>query len=88
MNDVALDELRNIVDGDIAVPDLLGVHDDRYAVCALIEASGVVRTHLARDAMGGDLLLEFVAHFGTALGLAAALRVISGALVDAYEDVA
>ena len=88
MDDMPFDELRNIVDGDIAVPNLLGVHDDSDAVRALIKAPGVIGSHVARDAVGSDLLLELIAHFRAAFGFAAALRVIGGAFVDTYEYVA
>src|SRR5262245_28408554 len=44
-DDVALDDLVDVRDGDVAVPGSLGVDDDRDAVRALVEAAGLVRAH-------------------------------------------
>ncbi|MBE7451170.1 MAG: hypothetical protein HS111_20420 [Kofleriaceae bacterium] len=86
--EVALDQLGDVVDRDVAVPDLLGADDDGDALLALVEAAGVVGADTVVEAAGLEGLLEGVADVAAALGLAAAAGVVGGALVDAHEDVA
>ena len=42
-DEVLVDDLGDVVDGDVTVPDLLGVDDDTHPVLTLVEATGVVR---------------------------------------------
>jgi serine/threonine protein kinase len=85
---VRVDDLGDVGDRHVAIPDLLGINDDRHAVLALIEAPGVVRTNLLADAARLELLLELVANLRPAFRHAATLRVVGGTLVDAHKDVA
>jgi hypothetical protein len=55
---------------------------------ALIETAGIIRTDELRDTACGQLGLELVADLDAALGLAASLGVIGGALVDADKYMA
>ncbi len=84
---VLLDDLRDVVDGDVAVPDLLGVHDHRDPVLALIEAPRVVGADLLGEPALGERLLQPIPDLGAPAGLAAPLGVLRRALVDAHEDV-
>ncbi len=84
-DEVLVDDLGDVVDGDVAVPDLLRVDDNAYAVFALVEAPGVVGAHDLRDATSRELGLEPVSHLDTALCLAGTLRVVCRALVGAHE---
>jgi tRNA A-37 threonylcarbamoyl transferase component Bud32 len=86
--EVLVDDLGDVVDGDVRVPDLLRVDDDADAVLALVEAAGIVRPHDLGDAARCELGLELVADLHASLGLAAPLGVVGRALVDADEDVA
>lgn len=45
IDDMALYELGHIADGHVAVPNLLGVHDDRNAALTLVEATRIVCPH-------------------------------------------
>lgn len=87
IGEMSIDEFSDIIDGNIAVPNLLRVHDDGDAVFALVETAGVVSAHELSQPAGCDLLLQLVAHFGAAFGLAASLRVVGRAFVDAHEHV-
>src|ERR1700690_4189650 len=82
-----LDQLGEIREGDVSVPDLLGIDDHGDAVLALIETAGVVRADRLGQPDRLQLELELVAHLDAALGFAAALRMALGTLVGAHEDV-
>ena len=49
-DEVLFDDLGDVIDGYVTVPDLLGVDDDAHPVRALVEAAGVVRTDDLVDA--------------------------------------
>src|SRR4051812_43370482 len=84
---VALDDLLHVLDGDAAVPDLLGVDHDGDAAGALVEAARGVGADALLEAALVQQLLEFVAHGVGAFFGAAALRVAGLAAVGADEDV-
>ena len=85
---VLVDDLDDVRLGDVAVPHLLRVDDDRDAVRALIEAARVVGADHLRQPARRELDLEPVADRLAAPALAAALGVVGGPLVDAHEHVA
>jgi hypothetical protein len=87
-DEVFVDDLRDVLDGDVLVPDLLRVHDDADAAFALVEAAGVVGANQFGEPTRRELGLELVAHIDAALGLTRALRMVRRALVDTDEDVA
>jgi hypothetical protein len=87
-DEVLVDDLGDVGDRHVAVPDLFGIDDDADAVLALVEAAGVIGADDLGDAPLLELGLELVADLDAALGLATALGVIRGSLVDADEDVA
>jgi hypothetical protein len=87
VDQVLLDDLGDIFDGDTAIPDLLGIHDNRHTVLALIETSRVVGADRLRQSAGLELGLEAVAHVDPTLVLAGPAGMIRCALVDAHEHV-
>jgi hypothetical protein len=87
-DEVLVDDLGDVVDGDVPVPDLLGVDDDADPVLALVEAAGVVRADDLTEPSRLQLCLQPIANLGAAAGLAAALGIVGGTLVDADEHVA
>jgi len=56
-DEVLIDDLGDVLDGDTAVPDLLGIDDDGDTALALVQASGIVRTDDLREAARGQLFL-------------------------------
>jgi hypothetical protein len=86
-NEMALDDLDDIVHGDLAVPDLFRINDEGDAVLALVEAAGVVGPNALAKASRGQLLLELVSYLHPVFGVATATRMPSSALVGANEDV-
>ena len=84
--DVALHDFVDIADGDAAVPDLLGIHDDRNAEFTLIQTAGGIGTHLGLQAASRDRFLEGFAHVFAAAMLARTTRMVGGALVGTDED--
>src|SRR5439155_25735079 len=73
------------VDRDVAVPDLLGVYDNRHTVLALIETSRVVGADDLGQATRCELGLEAVTDIDAALRLAAPLGGVGRALVDTHK---
>src|SRR5262245_12248550 len=45
VNKMLVDDLVDVVGRHVSIPDLLGVHHDRTAVLALVEAAGGVGAH-------------------------------------------
>jgi hypothetical protein len=86
-DEVFFDELGEVLDGDVAIPDLLGVHDDRDALLALVETPCVIRADDLRESELFQLVLELVADLDAAAMLARTLRMALGAFVGTDEDV-
>jgi hypothetical protein len=86
-DEVLLHELGEVLDGDVTVPDLLGVHDDRDALLALVETPRVIRADDLRESELFQLVLELVADLDPAAMLARTLRMALGPFVGTDEDV-
>lgn len=83
----AVDDLGNVLDLDVPVPDSVGVDDHRRPVCAGVEAARRVRANHSLEPAPAELRLERLSHGGASLGGAAATRVSLGADVLTHEDV-
>ena len=59
-DDVRLDDFVDIVFFYEPIPDRLGIDDDGLAVFALLEASRLVGSYRAANAVLSQLLLEFL----------------------------
>ena len=57
-DDVGSHDFLDVVLGYMAVPDCLGVHDDRWPMLALVQASGLVGPNGVADAVLGERLFE------------------------------
>ena len=84
---MACAELGDVFDGDVAVPDLLGIHDDGHAVLALVETARVIGADGLGQPARRQLGLEAIADIGAAPQLATPLRVAGSSLVDTDEYV-
>ena len=82
-NDVRLDDLIDIGRGDVAVPDLFGINDDRWSVLTLIKATGFVRAHAILETESGQLLFEGKLQLRQAGGIAAAAGILGRTLITA-----
>lgn len=86
VHDVGLDDFVDIVRGNAAVPNLIGINDDGRTVLALVEASGHVGAHAFLEAAEGKFLLEEELELSLAGGIAAAAGMASLALIAADEE--
>jgi len=84
---VGLNDLFDVVGGDTAVPDGIGIDDNGGAVLALVEASGHVGAHALFESAESEFLLEEILKLGLASGIAAAARMAGLALIAANEQV-
>ena len=84
---VGLNDLGDVGESYISVPDALGIHHNGRAMLALVEASGLVSADGGLQPAKGELSLKRPLEIGGAGGIAAAARVAARALVAAYEDV-
>jgi hypothetical protein len=87
LEDMALDDLRNIAELDVTVPDALWIDDHVGAVLALIEATRGVRPHRGLEVAPTHLVLEALAQGRAPVGIAAPARMPDWACVRADEDV-
>jgi hypothetical protein len=87
IDDVGLDDFVDIGRGYAAVPDGVGIDDNRRAMLALIEASRHVGAHALLQSAQGQLLFELKLQLGLCLGIAAAARMARIPLVAADEQV-
>ena len=71
----------------VSVPDALGIDHHGRTVLALVEASGFVSADGGLQPTEGELSLKGPLEVGGASGIAASARVAARALVAAYEDV-
>jgi hypothetical protein len=85
---VLLDDLVHILRFDSAIPDALGVDDDRDAEGARVQTSGRVGPDPTSKASPRQLRLERGMNLLRALESTATLRIILGASIDADENVA
>ncbi len=86
-DEMALDDLADIVGGDFAVPNTFGVNDDRGAELASVQASGFLRSDLLLDTAFFELLFEELHELLGAAFSAATPGVAGVAFVGADEDV-
>ena len=87
VEDVLGDDLVYVVEIDEAVPDGLGVDDDRRAVLALVEAAGLVGANGVFETGIFESFLEGVFELFAAAGTATRTGGGVVALVGADEDV-
>ena len=85
VHDVGFDDFVDVVRGDAAVPDLIGIHDDCWAVLALVKAARHVGAHAFLKSAQSQFLLEQVLQLGLTRGVAAAARMARLAPVAADE---
>ena len=85
--DVRLDDLVNVVEGDAAVPDGVGIDDDGGAVFALVEASGLVGTNYSAVGRSCKVRFEGTVKIAGSGRVAATTRMTCGPLISANEDV-
>jgi hypothetical protein len=84
---VGLNDLGDVGELYVSVPDALGIDHDGRTVLALVEASGFVSADGGLQPAEGELSLKGPLEIGGAGGIATSARVAAGALVAAYEDV-
>jgi hypothetical protein len=86
-DDVALQDLLDIFELDIPVPNSLGINDHVGAVLALVEAPRRVGPHRGLQVPLLDLYLEALSKTSAPIGVATASRVPLRAGVGANEEV-
>ena len=86
-DDVGVDDFVDIGFSDVAVPDSIGVDHDIWAMLALVEASRLIRSDSALQAVLGEFLLEQLLQFGFGERIAASAGMARGAMVSTDEDV-
>ena len=86
--EVFADDLGHVGDGDIAVPDGLGIHDHGGTVLALIEASGFIGADGAGEAGALHRVLEGSVELAFAVGGAGGACAAGFTKVCADKDVA
>jgi hypothetical protein len=86
-DNVGGDDFLDVIFGDMAVPDGVGINDDSGSVLALVEASGLVGADGVTNAVLGQDFLELLLEFAVSVGVAAATGMVFGALVGADKDV-
>ena len=86
-DDVAFDDLAHVLDLDLLVPDIVGVHHHGGADLADLHAAGLVDADLGFEAMLGDHTLELLQDLEGAAGAARPARMLRRALIDADKDV-
>ena len=84
---VGLNDLGDVGESYISVPDALGIHDNGRTMLALVEASGFVSADRGLQPAEGELSLKGSLELGGTRGIAASARVAVRSLVAAYEDV-
>ncbi len=67
---VLLHYLRGIFGLDVSVPDSLGIHNHRWSVFALVQATRLVDAHGASQAGGLGELLQLRVQFALSIGCA------------------
>ncbi len=82
-----LDDLVHVLWFDSAVPDALGIDDDRDAEGARVQTSSRVGPDPTSEASSRELRLEYGMNLLRALESTATLRIILGASIDADENV-
>ena len=82
-----LNDLRDILRLDKAIPDRLGVNDHRRPVLALIQAAGFVGTHGRFQTCGSDRLFEQSLQLAFSVGRAAPARAAGFPLIGADKQV-
>jgi hypothetical protein len=87
VDNMGIDDFIHLGFGNVAVPDGLGIHDDRRSVLALIEASGLVGADTALESAFGEFLFEELLQSGFSCGVAASAGIRRRALISADEDV-
>jgi hypothetical protein len=84
---VGLNNLGDVRELYVSIPDTLGIDHHGRTVLALVEASGVVSPDGGLQPAEGELSLKGALEVAGASGIAASARVATRALVAAYEDV-
>jgi hypothetical protein len=87
-DEVLIDDFGGVFGADVAVPDGLRVNDDRGAVFALVEATGLVDADARGEAGGLGKLLDGGVEFALAVGVAGGAWGVLGTGVGANKDVA
>jgi hypothetical protein len=86
-DDVGGDDFFDVMFGDMAVPDGVGINDDGGSVLALVEASGLVGPNGVANAVLGQDFLKLFLELAVGIGVAAATGMVFVALVGADKDV-
>ena len=85
--DVRVDDLVNIGQGHMPVPDSIRINHDVGTVLALVEASSLVGTNFSFQSVRRQFLLEGQLQLRMARGVATASRMPRRALISADKDV-
>ena len=86
-DDVGRNNFLDIVVGDVAIPDLVGINDHSRAVLALVEASGLISANVIADTVLAENLLEVLVERTFGVGVATSPGMVFVALVGADKDV-
>jgi len=86
-NNVRFDDFIYVAGSHPAIPDVIGIDHHVRPVLALIEASGLIRSHTMFVSEHCQLLLERQLQLRLPRGIAATAWMSIGALVAADEDV-
>ena len=81
------DDFVDMVCGDSAIPDFIGINNDIRSVFALIKAAGLVGAHSSLQTERRQFLLKELLEFGLAGGIAASARMLRIAAVSADKNV-
>jgi hypothetical protein len=80
-------DLIEVILGNMAIPHRIGIDDHRWPVLALVEASGLVCTNGAADAVFGEPFLQFLLELAMTGRITASSRMVFVALVGANKNV-
>ena len=85
-DDVRFDNLIDIRLGHISIPDRIWIHNDIWAVLALIEAARLICANASLEPTGGELLFKQLLQPGFSEGIAASAGMPRGTLVSTNKD--
>jgi hypothetical protein len=74
VHEVGFDDLLNIVSRDSSIPDRVRINDYSWAVFALVQASGHIRTYSLLETSQREFVFEEELQLGLARGVAATAR--------------